>query len=203
MVSTADGAGGRAVPLPSWPPLYEWLCARNQALCVAMGHISLVSGNFSITPESPPGQTVCEIHPAGIVSGHIGFSYSSHRLRHRGHNHLPSLANVDIVSDQVRAEVQSALLLVPLPSVVVKYIHVSLIGLAPKVHNTGRWRRIVDLSSPGPNSVNHGIPEDRCSWRYASMVDALHLIRTVGLEYQLLKMDLKDAYKVVPVHPDN
>ena len=62
---------------------------------------------------------------------------------------------------------------------------------------------IVDLSSPAPNSVNHGIPKDWCSLSYASMDDALQLIRTLRPGCQLLKMDLKNAYRVVPVHPDD
>ena len=37
----------------------------------------------------------------------------------------------------------------------------------------------VVLSSPGPNSVNHGIPEDQCSLHYALMDDTLKLIRSL------------------------
>ena len=150
----------------------------------------------------PDRQYVKYILQGSSVVFRIGFPHSSHRLQQRGHNHPSSLANVDVVSDQVRAEVQAARLLGPLPSPVVDYVHVSPIGLVPKGHNTGRWRMIVDLSSPGPNSVNHGIPEDRCSLHYASMDDALRLMRNLGPGCQLLKMDLKDAYRVVPVHPD-
>ena len=76
-------------------------------------------------------------------------------------------------------------------------------GLVPKGHNTGRWRLIVDLSSPRWASVNDGISEDLCSLRYASLDDALRLICHFGLGCQLVKMDLKDAYRVVPVHPDD
>ena len=35
------------------------------------------------------------------------------------------------------------------------------------------------------------------------MDDVLHLIRTFEPGCQLLKMDLKNAYRVVPVHPDD
>ena len=95
----------------------------------------------------------------------IGFSHSAHKIRQRGHNHPSSLANADVVLDQVRAEVQVAHQVGPLLSEVVKRVHVSPIGLVPKGHNTGKRRMIVGLSSPGPNSVNHGISEDWCSLR--------------------------------------
>ena len=35
------------------------------------------------------------------------------------------------------------------------------------------------------------------------MDDALRLIRTLGPRCHLLRMDLKDAYRVVPIHPDD
>ena len=47
---------------------------------------------------------------------------------------------MDVVSDQVKSEVQAARLLVTLPSAFVKYVHVSLICLVPKGHNTSSWR---------------------------------------------------------------
>ena len=138
-----------------------------------------------------------------LVGFRIGFSHSLHRLGQRGHNHPSSSTNMDVVSNKVRAKVQAARLLGPLPSEVVKCVHVSPIGLVPKGHNTARWQMIVNVSSPGPNSVNHGIPEDQCSLRYASTDVALRLIRSLGAGCQLLKMNLKDAYRVVPIHLDD
>ena len=103
----------------------------------------------------------------------------------------------------MRVEVQAARLVGPLPLTTAKHVYVGPIGLVPKGHNTGRWRMIVNLSYPDPNSVNHGIPEDWCSLCYASVDDALQLICSLGPGCWLLKMDLKDAYRVVPIHPDD
>ena len=84
-----------------------------------------------------------------------------------------------------------------------QHVHISPIGLVPKGHTTGKWRVIVDLSSPMGCSVNDGIDADLCSLRYASLDDALKLISRLGPGTQLVKMDLKDAYRMVPVHPDD
>ena len=84
-----------------------------------------------------------------------------------------------------------------------QHVHVSPIGLVPKGHATGKWRTIVDLSSPTAGSVNDGISAELCSLRYASLDDALGLITQLGPGTQLVKMDLKDAYRIVPVHPDD
>jgi len=48
------------------------------------------------------------------------------------------------------------------------YCQVSLIGIIPKKHRPGKWRLIVDLSSPEGGSVNDSIniSKDTCSLSY-------------------------------------
>ena len=58
----------------------------------------------------------------------------------------------------------------------------------------------VDLSCPRGSSVNDGIPTDPCSLQYASVDDAVAIIQQLGRDTQLVKLDLKDAYRIVPVH---
>ncbi len=60
---------------------------------------------------------------------------------------------------------------------------------------------IVDLSHPSLRSVNDGIGTDLCSLRYTSMEDALRFVECLGPGTCLLKVDLKSAYRMVPVHP--
>ena len=62
---------------------------------------------------------------------------------------------------------------------------------------------IVDLSSPTACSVNDGISAELCLLRYASSDDALRLISQLGPGTQLVKMDLKDAYRIIPMHPND
>ena len=64
-----------------------------------------------------------------------------------------------------------------------------------------RWRMIVDLSFPHGNNANDGIPPELCSLAYASKDDAVKHILQLGRSTQLVKMDLKGAYRMVPVHP--
>ena len=84
---------------------------------------------------------------------------------------------------------------------VVSQVHCSPIGLVPKGRNTGRWRMIVDLSYLLASSVNNGINPDQCSLQYSSMDDAIHFVVGLGPGTLLLKVDLKSAYRMVPVHP--
>ena len=81
--------------------------------------------------------------------------------------------------------------------------HVSPIGLIPKSHQPGRFRMIVDLSAPEGHSVNDGIEAALCSLQYASVEQAAHMVKQQGRGALLAKMDLKAAYRMVPVHPED
>lgn len=74
-------------------------------------------------------------------------------------------------------------------------------GLVPKSHQSNKWRLIVDLSHPRGSSVNDGINPDWCSLRYACVDDAVRTIMKLGRGTELVKLDIKDAYRIVPVHP--
>ena len=80
--------------------------------------------------------------------------------------------------------------------------HISPIGLIPKSNQPGKWRLIVDLSSPGGSSINDAINPELCSLSYASVDNAVRKIWLLGRDTRLAKMDLKKAYRMVPVHPD-
>ena len=91
----------------------------------------------------------------------------------------------------------------PLTAEARQYVHTSPVGMVTKGHTTGKRRMTVDLSSPTGCSMNDGISTDMCPLKYASLDDALKLISQLGPGMQLVKMDLKDAYRMVPVHPDD
>ena len=83
------------------------------------------------------------------------------------------------------------------------HLQISPIGIIPKRNRPKKWRLIVDLSSPDGQSVNDGMDRAQCSIKYASIDDVVQLIRGLGEGSLLAKLDLKDAYRIVPVHPDD
>ena len=129
--------------------------------------------------------------------------HTGHRLRSRNRNHPSSLANRAVVSRHISTELSAGRLIGPLLQTLHDCVHTSPIGLVPKGHNTGNWGMIVDLSSPDPTSVNYGISKDLYSLCYPSIDDALRLICHIGPGAQLIKIDLRDIYRVVPVHPND
>lgn len=77
------------------------------------------------------------------------------------------------------------------------------IGLIPKPHQPGKFRLIVDLSAPQGGSVNDAISSTLCSLQYASVEQAAILVRHLGPAALMAKLDLRSAYRMVPVHPDD
>ena len=67
-------------------------------------------------------------------------------------------------------------------------------------HPDQAYATFTDLSCPQSSHVNDGISADLCSLHYASVYDAMAIIRELGSD-TLLKLDIKDAYRIVPVHP--
>ena len=82
-------------------------------------------------------------------------------------------------------------------------MHFSPIGIIPKRNKPGKWRLIVDLSSPEGASVNDGVARETCSLSYISVDTVADRVLTLGKGALVAKMDVKQAYRMVPVHPED
>ena len=74
-------------------------------------------------------------------------------------------------------------------------------GVIPKPNKPGKWRLIVDLSYPKGSSVSDGISASDSSMIYSSIEDAARFITTLGKGALLAKIDICNAFRIVPVHP--
>ena len=83
----------------------------------------------------------------------------------------------------------------PLPS-----LHVSRFGVIPKKYQPGKWRLILDLSSPTGHSVNDSIP---FSLQYMRVDDVISGIMSYGRGALMAKFDVESAYRNVPVHSND
>ena len=77
-------------------------------------------------------------------------------------------------------------------------VQVSPFGVILKGHTPGKWRLIVDPSSPKGSSVNDGISLDLCSLSYISIDDISRVIASLGRGTLLAKIDIKSAYSSPP-----
>ena len=78
---------------------------------------------------------------------------------------------------------------------------ISRFGVIPKNLQPGKWRLIVDLSHPKGKSVNDGIPKHLFLLKYITLEDAVQQILTLGPGALLAKIDIKSAFRLLPVHP--
>ena len=65
------------------------------------------------------------------------------------------------------------------------------------------FRLIHHLSYPDGNSINCYIPKHFYSVQYQSVDTAIRFIQQLGKGALLAKTDLENAYKQVPIHPDD
>ena len=79
--------------------------------------------------------------------------------------------------------------------------HISRFGVIPKCHTPKKWRLIIDLSHPAGHSVNDGIPKSLCSLSYVTVDTAIRHILNTGTGALLAKIDIKHAFRLLPVHP--
>ena len=80
-------------------------------------------------------------------------------------------------------------------------VHCSPFGVILKKGKPGRWRLILDLSAPEGVSVNDGIPKDLCGLGYMSVDDLVAQVLRQGQGAEMAKIDVRQAYQNVPVHP--
>ena len=107
-----------------------------------------------------------------------------------------------MVQDYIKAKTELGCLVGLLPRSSLPLVHISPIGLVPK-SQANQWRIIVDLSSPLHHGVNDGTSSELSSVSYASVDDAIGHILRLGRGTQLVKMDLKNACRIVPIHPQD
>ena len=74
-------------------------------------------------------------------------------------------------------------------------------GVVPKGHTLRKWRLIIDMLYPVGASVNDGIESALCSLHYTSVKRIATAAQSLGMGAQLAKLDVKSAYRLVPVHP--
>ena len=83
----------------------------------------------------------------------------------------------------------------PLPN-----LQCSPLGLIPK-KQPGKYRLIHHLSYPNGASINDYIDEKLCKVKYSSFDDAINMISVMNGRIFLAKLDIKSAFRLLPVNP--
>ncbi len=152
--------------------------------------------------QSLPDQSFRKYILSGISQGfRVGFSRSQ-PLKSARNNTQSAGAQGLVIDEYLRKECELGRVLGPFRLGDLEPApHVSRIGVTPKGHQQNKWRLIVDLSFPVGGSVNDGISRDLASLSYVKIDDLVNLILALGRNCLLAKLDIKSAFRIVPVHP--
>ncbi|XP_033745599.1 uncharacterized protein LOC117331113 [Pecten maximus] len=126
------------------------------------------------------------------------YSYECHNLK-------SALADPESVADLVTKELDRGYLLGPFDFIPFDKFRINPIGLAEHKYSKKK-RLIVDMSAPHQDeenpSLNSLIDKITCSLKYTTIDDAISLIKELGLNAWLMKTDITDAFKLLPIKPE-
>ena len=132
----------------------------------------------------------------------LGFR-PTRRLKAAKRNKPSAFQNPKVIDDYLAHEVSRCRVAGPFPSSLIPNLQVSSFGVIPKKGQPGKWRLIVDLSSPGGYSVNDGISADEFSMHYIKLDQIIHMVAKHGPGAMMAKFDVEAAYRNVAVHPED
>ena len=140
-----------------------------------------------------------------LIQGFLhGFSirYFGSLLAIRSPNLKSAMDNPTSVNDKLSKELAAGRIVGPFDSPPFETFRVSPLGLVPK-KLPGEFRLIhhMHVSYPEGLSVNDGIPKELATVKYATIDDAVRLIKAIGKGCFLAKTDIKSAFRIIPVTP--
>ena len=83
-----------------------------------------------------------------------------------------------------------------------QFFRVNPLGCIPKKEKCS-YRMILDLSLPSGLSVNSFIPDSFATVKYESFDTVVNFINSCGPNSLIAKADIQDAFRIIPVHPDD
>ena len=140
-----------------------------------------------------------------LISGlSCGFPlhYQGNHRAFEASNLLSALENPQVVDMKLSKELAACRIVGPFTSPPFPSFRVSPLGVVPKKVQ-GDFRLIRHLSFPKGRSVNDGIAAEDTSVRYATIADAIRLIKLAGPGCFLAKTDIKSAFRIIPIHPND
>ena len=113
-----------------------------------------------------------------------------------------ALSQPECTTYLISEELKKGYLIGPFESIPFKHFRINPIGIAEGKYS-GKKRLIVDLSAPHEDpdnpSLNDLIDKEEFSLQYVSIDDAINIIKRLGTKSWLIKTDITDAFKVMPL----
>ena len=128
-------------------------------------------------------------------------NYIGDRKRIEFKNMLSTQQFVNEILVKIDKEIELGRVLDPFLYPPISYLRCNPIGILPK--KQGGWRMITNLSYPIGDSVNDYIDSELCSVNYSTFDDALKVISAKGEGALMAKMDVSNAFRLLPICPQD
>ena len=153
---------------------------------------------FSQLLQNHPDPALVQYLVNGLTHGFdIGISKSP--ALSRPQNHKSARDHPQEVTKAIAKELKSGHIAGPFATPPWPNLHCSPLGAREK--DDGTFRLIMDLSFPEGDSVNTYISKDDFSVEYTGFDTATELVRRVGRNCLMFKIDIKHAFRVLPIRP--
>ena len=129
----------------------------------------------------------------------IGFRGTLTNTRHK--NNKSADTHKEGLAQSIKKEVTRGHTAGPFPAPPFPITHISPLGAVPKPD--GSIRLIMDLSQPKGKSINDFISKEAFPCKYTPFDEATRLVRKAGRGCFLSKIDIKHAYRLLPVRPED
>ena len=119
-------------------------------------------------------------------------------------NLLSASSQPEVTTQLIQSEVEKGFLIGPLDKMPFSIYRTNPIGVAEGKYSQKK-RLIVDMSAPHNDEnntcLNDMIVKEDFSLNYVTVDDAIARIKEKGKGSWLCKTDIKDAFKLIPIHP--
>lgn len=158
---------------------------------------------FAVELEHHPDKPSVSYVLHGLEQGfRLGFDHSR-KLKPAKRNKPSAQQHARVIDEYLANEVRLGRVAGPFLSPPLPQLQISSFGVIPKKGQPGKWRLIVDLSSPRGFSVNEGIDPEQCTLQYIRLDQIINMVAKLGRCALMAKFDVEAAYRNIPVHPDD
>ena len=170
---------------------------------VSVNRVSpLVLCKFRVELVNHPDRSAVAYVLSGVQFGfQVGFAAPSGSLKSASSNMRSSLEHPSIIDEYLKTEVSLGWVAGPFSSPPFPILHISRFGAIPKSNQPGKWRLILDLSTPAGHSVNDGISKPPYSIQYVTVDAFIDCIMARGRGTLMAKFDVASTYRIIAVHP--
>ena len=145
-----------------------------------------------------PDRAFVELLLSDIRQG-CDIGYTGPQFAHTARNLQSAFAHPSILDDALANECANNRILGPFDSPPLPNLRCSGLGLVPK--HDGGWRTIYHLSAPPGHSINDFIDPSTYTLTYCTVDNAYAIVNHLGPGTLLSKIDLKNAFRLIPVRP--